>query len=116
MSETTTTESNTDRLNTTVSGRLHKFVMCGRCQGIGSCLFDDKYDGCPDCSGTGIPPASWSNETKSPFAKKWALATGCYCCGKKPDSVSPLSEGFIWDTVEPDASFIFCYECSGINI
>ena len=115
MSETMTIESNMDRLDTKVSGRLHIFVMCCRCQGIGRCLFDDEHYGCPDCCGTGVPKSLWSNKTKLPEAKKWALKTGCYCCGKKPDSVSPLSAGFIWDTVEPDASFIFCNKCSGIN-
>lgn len=42
-----------------------------------------------------------------------AKNTGCLVCGKKPESVKPLSEGFSWDTSEPENAWIFCDKCLG---
>lgn len=35
----------------------------------------------------------------------------CACgCDRKPESTSPLTEGWCWDTAEPDNHWLWCPE------
>lgn len=67
--------------------------------------FDDTSG--PDFAGDGdfTDPTLWSFATKTPSALKWA---GCARCGKRPETLDPLPDGWAWDTMEPTNPWLWC--------
>lgn len=42
---------------------------------------------------------------KDLLTQMWA---GCARCGKAPPCLDPLTEGWVWDTDEPDNPWLWC--------
>lgn len=54
-----------------------------------------------------LPPEYWSVHTKTAKARENAR---CPMCGRQPPVVHPLSEGWTWDTLEPENDYCWCPE------
>lgn len=64
------------------------------------------FDDVTDFSGKNFTdPALWSFATKTPSALHWA---GCARCGKRPETLDPLPDGWRWDTMEPTNPWCWC--------
>lgn len=55
-----------------------------------------------------VLPEDWSFATKTKKALANAMCAGC---GKRPDTLDPLPDGWSWDTMEPTNNWLWCPEC-----
>ncbi|MFJ5538584.1 hypothetical protein [Vreelandella titanicae] len=53
-------------------------------------------------------PDDWSEATKTQATLELAR---CARCGKRPSSLSPITEGWVWDTLEPNNPWMWCPDC-----